>query len=249
MLKFGNDILKVGNDWIDAVDYNPLNLPSHTIRLLYEDDVVPRFSRGTAVQVSESPNIWDLTYEDNHWGSLLSSDMTLLEVLGANATGVTNMAAMFYYCGHLRKVALFDTSAVTSTYSMFYYCSHLVTIPLFRTTNVTCMREMFINCYQLETVPLLDMSNVTESDYMFGYCRSLKSIPLFNTSSIYDMHGMFYNCPNVETGALALYQQASSQAIPPQYHNGTFYNCGKDTTTGAAELAQIPSDWKQEFKP
>ena len=249
MLKFGNDILKVNTSWIDAVDYNPLNLPSHTIRLLYEDDIVPTFGRGTAVQVSESPNIWDLTYEVNDWRSLLSTDTTLLEVLGANATGVTNMAAMFNHCIYLRNVALFDTSAVTSTYSMFRECSRLVTIPPFRTTNVTVMREMFIKCYQLETVPLLDMSNVTESDSMFAYCSSLKYIPLFNTSSIYDMNMMFYNCQNVESGALALYQQASSQAVPPQYHNHTFYNCGSNTTTGAAELAQIPSDWKQKFQP
>ena len=249
MLKFGDAIIKDNTDWIDVVDYNPLNLPPYTIRLLYEDNIVPRFSRGTAVQVSQNPNIWDLTYEDSHWGSLLSSEMTLLEVLGANTTGVTNMAVMFNYCGHLRKVALFDTSTVTSTASMFSNCSHLVTIPLFKTTNVTCMREMFINCYQLETVPLLDMSNVTESDDMFMHCRALKYIPLFNTSSIYDMHGMFYECTNVKSGALALYQQASSQAVPPQYHDYVFYSCGSNTTTGAAELAQIPSDWKQKFQP
>jgi len=48
----------------------------------------------------------------------------------------------------------------------------------------------------------------------------------------------------VESGALALYQQASTQATPPAYHHYTFYRCGRDTTTGAAELAQIPSSWK-----
>ena len=51
------------------------------------------------------------------------------------------------------------------------------------------------------------------------------------------------SCLNVQSGALALYQQASSQTNPPSSHNNTFYNCGKFTTTGAAELAQIPSDW------
>ena len=30
----------------------------------------------------------------------------------------------------------------------------------------------------------------------------------------------------------------------PTNHKSTFYNCGRDTVTGAAELAQIPSDWK-----
>jgi len=58
------------------------------------------------------------------------------------------------------------------------------------------------------------------------------------------MDSMFKGCTGVESGALALYQQASSQDIPPTYHYQTFYNCGSNTTTGAAELAQIPSDWK-----
>jgi len=58
------------------------------------------------------------------------------------------------------------------------------------------------------------------------------------------MMSMFYNCYKVESGALALYQQASTQATPPSSHSGTFSNCGRDTVTGAAELAQIPSNWK-----
>lgn len=39
-------------------------------------------------------------------------------------------------------------------------------------------------------------------------------------------------------------QQASTQANPPANHSYTFTNCGRDTPTGAAELAQIPSGWK-----
>jgi hypothetical protein len=58
------------------------------------------------------------------------------------------------------------------------------------------------------------------------------------------MNYMFGECVNVQSGALALYQQASTQTNPPSNHGGTFYNCGSNTTTGAAELAQIPSDWK-----
>ena len=55
---------------------------------------------------------------------------------------------------------------------------------------------------------------------------------------------MFANCTKVQSGALALYQQASTQANPPPEHARTFRNCGSDTPTGAAELAQIPYDWK-----
>jgi hypothetical protein len=58
------------------------------------------------------------------------------------------------------------------------------------------------------------------------------------------MNNTFGQTLNVEGGALALYQQASSQTNPPSSHSQTFYDCGKNTTTGAAELSQIPSDWK-----
>lgn len=34
------------------------------------------------------------------------------------------------------------------------------------------------------------------------------------------------------------------QATPPSSHASTFNKCGRDTVSGAAELAQIPSDWK-----
>jgi hypothetical protein len=54
---------------------------------------------------------------------------------------------------------------------------------------------------------------------------------------------MFYSCKNVETGALALYQQASSQSAIPS-HTKAFYLCGSSTSTGTSELAQIPTDWK-----
>ena len=42
----------------------------------------------------------------------------------------------------------------------------------------------------------------------------------------------------------ALYNQLSTQTTPPSSHSQTFYDCGSNTTTGSAELAQIPSDWK-----
>jgi hypothetical protein len=79
---------------------------------------------------------------------------------------------------------------------------------------------------------------------MFYWCASLISIPLFNTSNAIDTRAMFQECVNVQSGALALYNQMSTQATPPADHAGTFQLCGSDTVTGAAELAQIPDDWK-----
>jgi len=56
---------------------------------------------------------------------------------------------------------------------------------------------------------------------------------------------MFYECRNVVSGALALYKQASTQAVPPSSHSITFTNCGLNTEIGRAELAQIPYNWRQ----
>ena len=104
---------------------------------------------------------------------------------------------------------------------------------------------MFNNCESLQSLDLssFNTSSVTSMELQFTSCMSLTSVPLFDTSSVTNMDMMFYYCYKVETGALALYQQASTQTNVPS-HNATFYDCGVNTVHGAAELAQIPSDWK-----
>ena len=111
------------------------------------------------------------------------------------------------------------------------------------TTNVTETRQIFEHCRSLTSVQLFDTSNVTRMNGMFYECQSLTSIPLFNTTNVNDMSNMFQNCWLVEGGALALYQQASTQANPPSYHSNAFTNCGRHTQIGRAELNQIPSSW------
>ena len=189
--------MTVGGKWMkQPVDpYNPLGLPPFTIRCKFTEGFTPTFNYGTKTQVSSSPNIWDLTYENTDWELLFSNQSDLIEVIGANTTGVTNMQVMFQDCWSLTTVSLFDTSNVTNMFGMFSSCNTLTSVPLFDTSNVRNMSYMFTNCYE------------------------------------------------VQSGALALYQQASSQYVPPSSHTRTFTNCGTYTTTGAAELAQIPSDW------
>ena len=174
--------------------YNPLGLPSNTIRVKFKSGYTPTMG-DTQTLVDSTNNVWDIYKQSNDWNKLFYNNSNLLEVLGANTSNVTLMWDMFYYCTSLTSVQLFDTS------------------------NVTDMYWMFINC------------------------RNLTSIPLFNTSKVTDMTSTFQLCLNVESGALALYQQASSQANPPTNHDKAFTGCGAYTTTGAAELAQIPSSW------
>ena len=205
--------------------YNPLDLPPYTMRLKLTDDYVPyTASYYKLTQVSSSPNIWDLTCESNVWGGILLEAVNgnLLEVMGANTTNLISMDQMFSWgVGKaLTSVALFDTS------------------------NVSSMNYMFNTCDKLSSVPLYDTNKVSGMTDMFNYCSSLTSIPLFDTSNVTQMDWAFNGCTNVQSGALALYQQASSQSNPPRNHLYTFSNCGTNTQTGSAELAQIPDSWK-----
>ena len=161
-----------------------------------------------------------------------------------NTSNVTDMSIMFSGCESLTTVPLFDTSSVTNIDGMFGDCYSLTTVPLFNTSNVTNMSQMFFNCESLTTVPLFDTSNVTDMGAMFYDCINLTSVPLYNTSKVIDVDEMFFRCYEVESGALALYQQMSTQVNPPISHTQTFYDCGSNTQTGSVELAQIPSDWK-----
>lgn len=273
------------------VEWGGLAVPAYTIRLKFSNGITPTFSKGTATQVSSSPNVWDLVYANTDWHDLCRDQPNLIEVISANTSGVTLMYNMFRNCPSLTTVAFFDTSSVTTMGDMFLGCSSLIDVPLFDTSTVTNMDGMFLdcsslatvplfdtsnveyttymfsgcnalhsvprfdtssvtntscmflNCWALETIPLLDTSNVTNMYHMCGSCRSLTAVPLFDTSSATDMEGMFYLSSNVRSGALALYQQASTQAVPPANHTDTFSYCGSNTVAGRAELAQIPADW------
>ena len=260
--------------WPEGDPYNPLNLPPNTVRVRTNDGLVPYKSSSypatyeTAILVTGTTDVYDVYKSGTDFTNLFYDSGNLVEVLGANTTGITKMNYMFCGCSSLTAISLFDTSSVSHMSSMFDNCTSLISAPLFDTSSVISMVKMFYNCTSLISVPLFEISSGNSMDYMFENCASLTSVPLFNTSSVESMRSMFKNCTsltsvplfnassaliiedmfsgciNVETGALALYQQLSTQATPPLYHNRTFENCGSNTTTGAAELAQIPEDWK-----
>lgn len=234
--------------WPAGDPYNPLNLPPNTVRVRTSDGNAPVKGQytlyDTATLVSGTTDVYDVYKSGTSFRSLLIQSTNVVEILGANTTDITNMEFMFKQCSSLTSIQLFDTSKVISMDSMFANCTSLTSVPLFDTSNVIRMNSTFDYCISLITVPLFDTSNVTNMGYMFDRCTSLTSIPLFNTSKATTMTYMFDKCTNVQSGALALYQQASTQTTPPSSHVKTFYNCGSNTTTGAAELEQIPSDWK-----
>ena len=231
--------------------YNPLGLPPYTVRVRTSDGNPPSRNGGdasweTATLVSGTSDVYDVFKTGPSLSNMFNGSNNVVEVLGANTANVTSMNSMFYYCSNMTTIPLFDTSSVTDMNYMFRVCNSLTSMPLFDTSNVTGMIYTFSGCSSLTTVPLLNTSKVTSMYSMLDSCTSLTTIPLFNTSNVTDMNYMFYGCINVQSGALALYNQASTQTNPPTYHSTTFWNCGSNTVSGAAELAQIPNDWKEQ---
>ena len=161
----------------------------------------------------------------------------------SKVTSAGGFIEAFMNCSSLTSVPLFDLSNTDTLDRTFYGCTSLVSVPKFDIANVYGMPSTFENCTSLTTIPLFDTRNLKYMNNTFKNCTSLTSIPLFDTVNLMDMGYAFDNCVNVQSGALALYKQASTQSIVPG-HTHTFTYCGRDTQTGSAELAQIPSDWK-----
>ena len=255
-------------------NYNPLNLPPYTIRFRFADGGSPSRNAGILTRVSTSPNVWDLTYTSPDWSKLFYgnglnywSSESVLEILGANSTNVTNMDSMFYKCSNLTSVALFDTSSVTNLGMAFYQCSSLTSIPRFDTHLVTSFVSTFYQCTSLASIGDIDTSASTDMQYTWGYCPSLTALPKLNLSSSVVIGGMCYGCSslrtipplifsnnlkspihafqecvNVESGAYDMYLTLS--AIPDLWsYSDTFTNCGSNTVTGRADLARIPRSW------
>lgn len=166
----------------------------------------------------------------------------LTEVPMLDTSNVTDMTCMLLYT-KITSCPLYDTSKVYSMSTMFRQCTNLITIPQFNTSSLQYTSYMFEGCSSLTSIPLIDTSKVTNAYKMFEGCTALQTVPLLSTSRMTEVGRMFYGCENVESGALALYQRMAGQSTTPS-HDATFYNCGSNTVTGAAELAQIPSSWK-----
>jgi hypothetical protein len=155
----------------------------------------------------------------------------------------TNTKRMFYSCILLEQVSLTSACLTETTEQMFYACRVLKSVPLFDTSRSTTVYQMFVQCWALEAIPLFDTSNATTGNGFAMGAHVITQIPLINTSKMTDVAYMFDGCYMVESGALALYNQMSTQASPPSRHDSAFRNCGRDTASGSAEVAQIPTSW------
>lgn len=155
-----------------------------------------------------------------------------------------NTKNMYSSCIALTSATLNGLQSSDSE-GIFYSCRSLTSATLSNCVLNKANRMFAGNAsYPVPLTNGVTMSNVkvaVRADEMFRYSL-LPEIPLFDTAELANANNMFDSCYAVESGALALYQQMSSQENVP-YHTDTFTNCGRDTVTGAAELAMIPADW------
>lgn len=239
----------LGNAIVYGDPYNPLGLGYYTMRLKFSQGYTPTEGSISNVLVDAEENIWDCAGgpQGKPQFPYLQFNTYLLACISANmrytsTTFATSQMNRFSGCSNLVSVSLPCLDQVTTMQQMFQNCTNLTSVSLVDTINCTDMNKMFLGCSSLTTVPLFDTSSCTNMSSMFDGCSSLTTVPLLDTSSCLTMSSMFRSCYNVQSGALALYQQASTQATVPA-HTRAFTNCGRDTVTGAAELAQIPTSW------
>ena len=200
-------------------------------------------------------NVWEAKYLNNA-ATLLSGKFRYTgnsSIDNFNQTGWVDVVAgnvsKGFFMGlatneSIRSIEIREGSFGNSLYSSFSGCSHLKSLIL-PTSGIEAqtIERIVTDCSELEYVNNFDTSEVTGANSAFYNCRELKKVPLLDTGKMTAVNSMFGLCYKVEEGAYNLYAQMASQSTTPSSHVDTFSQCGKDTTTGAEELANIPDTW------
>lgn len=194
----------------------------------------------------------------------------LEEIPQFNTSSVVSMTDMFGGCSSLITIPLLDTRKVSSMQSMFAGCESLSSIPNISTSACSEFGWMFAGCKSLVKAPDIDFNQNDATCYeMFSDCTSLSSLPKYDFSKVHSyidfggfcwncsslsaipdfefadgvqgqVVGGFYNCVNVQSGALNLYNKLKG-SFGHDYR--TFEDCGKNNSSGLADLYQIPTAW------
>lgn len=123
-------------------------------------------------------------------------------------------------CRYLAVAPKLNTSSCTSLWSAFDTLNSILMIPNIDMSHVTNMRATYSKCFSLLYTP--DFSNVNSNLNLCQYCFE-KAYNL--TKGLKDAYDNLVLTNNTN-------------------HVSCFSNAGSKSTTGTAELAQIPSGWK-----
>ena len=225
-LTYNGSLLTYGDHtlaYYPSADMNPYNLPPWTIRIEYAFDthgpIIPSLGfPQTHVDHFGNGNVWDVSLAGAE-----HPDWFFHDLFRTDEPDDDPHSDIGYRLGDPNLLKVWGANA----------------------PGLTDLSGMFANCHNLREVCLFDTRYVTNWGSTFGGCTKLQYLPRFDVSSAVYMNFMCAECLNVTGGALDLYNDASSTGLV-RNHYYTFAYCGKNTTTGAAELAQIPNDWKYD---
>lgn len=138
-----------------------------------------------------------------------------------------------------------NTSDMVNATGLFRGCTAITIIGPMDLSNVTRATLMCVDCTKLGMFSDTNMDSLVYAGAMFMNCSILQLVPNFGQlPNIADCSSMFQNCRWAHTGILAMYNILSARITTATNYRQCFRNCGSNTQTGAAELAQIPSAWK-----
>ena len=179
--------------------------------------------------------------------------------------GVQNNDAqnLFLECTKLTKVNDYtingsaDTTNPYNAISVFEGCTNLTeaNVTLNNVKSASMMFDMWTNGNSYDdadnptalTKVTIKQTGYTlkDSGWMFAMCHELEYAPYVQCDTVMDYSWyMYWHCHKVEGGALDMYNQLKNYTYQSSYdYVDCFRECGRDTVTGAAELAQIPSSW------
>lgn len=225
-------------------------------------------------QVSSSPNVWDATVIKIERPDTIEVDwrqtfMNKLDVSNDTYHIIATGELQINELSHAFSGAEYLQSSVdwymprygylSRSSGVFKDCIRLENAPyvLGAGPSVNGLQGLFKGCSSLQSVGSYKVSQVGTG--AFEDCTSLTEIPAsFYTlpagTSKYSVDTMFKGCINISSGIYDAYDYWRKQYVnvlyPPSSepritsHSETFASCGINTQQGAAELAQIPSDWK-----
>lgn len=228
-------------------------LPANTLRFLfsksdYDPTVAGVGSSGTWQKVdTAAANVWDWTRNyanfSNSFSSAFVDENNLVEVIGAEVSSVTSFQNIFNLCSSLVRVCDLNTSSCTTFYQAFNRCTRLIEVGNIDTSSATTMSDCFFMCQKLANAPDITGSLLENIYNIFSDCSAFKKLPVISSTIITNCASAFRSCSGVESGIVDMYNQLSGQSTPPSNYNNCFKDCGRNSTTGTAELAQIPASW------
>lgn len=256
-----------------ANTYTDVLSSGNTLRFLFDNSsfdptvgISWTTGHGTTVQwtqVSSSPNIWDATVDKVDWRETfknkLDASNDTYHIIATGELQINELGSAFKGAEYLQSSVdwyMPHYGYLSRAAFVFQDCIRLENAPyvLGAGPSVNGLQGLFKGCSSLQSVGSYNVSQVGTG--AFEDCTSLTEIPasfytLPSGNAQYSVDKMFKGCVNISSGIYGAYDYWRRQYTPlpsvlPRIssHSETFASCGINTQAGAAELAQVPSDWK-----